>query len=205
MAECDRNYAEGYLVRPVFGRRHSEVALVLPAELGRAVVADEIAGLTDALALPEIPLGPIQLGLLGVLQRGQVHNLSELLVKARAAHIDQGGQLVNRDLLGQIPVHMLDRACDLLDLAALLQAITEGLRFEVTPYNIRTTVISPGAVDTELPNHITEEGVAEAMQGFYREYAIPADSFARAVVYTMSQPEEVDVNEILFRPTRQEV
>jgi NADP-dependent 3-hydroxy acid dehydrogenase YdfG len=86
-----------------------------------------------------------------------------------------------------------------------VRAITEGLRFEVTPYGIRTTVISPGAVDTELPTHITEEGVAEAMQGFYRELAIPADSFARAVVYAMSQPEDVDINEILYRPTRQEV
>jgi len=86
-----------------------------------------------------------------------------------------------------------------------VRAITEGLRSEVTPYNIRSTVISPGAVDTELPSHITEEGVAEAMQGFYDQVAIPADSFARAVVYAMSQPEDVDVNEILFRPTRQEV
>lgn len=86
-----------------------------------------------------------------------------------------------------------------------VRAITEGLRVEVTPYNIRSTVISPGAVDTELPSHITEEGVAEAMQGFYDQVAIPADSFARAVVYAMSQPEEVDINEILFRPTRQEV
>ena len=86
-----------------------------------------------------------------------------------------------------------------------VRAITEGLRSEVTPYNIRSTVISPGAVDTELPSHITEAGVAEAMQGFYDQVAIPADSFARAVVYAMSQPEDVDVNEILFRPTRQEV
>ena len=38
----------------------------------------------------------------------------------------------------------------------------------------------------------------------YREIAIPADSFARAVVIAMSQPDDVDINEILFRPTRQE-
>jgi NADP-dependent 3-hydroxy acid dehydrogenase YdfG len=42
------------------------------------------------------------------------------------------------------------------------------------------------------------------IQQLYQEIAIPADSFARAVVFAMSQPEEVDVNEILFRPTRQE-
>jgi len=43
-----------------------------------------------------------------------------------------------------------------------------------------------------------------AMRKFYDDVAIPADSFARAVVFAMSQPDDVDVNEILFRPTRQE-
>jgi NADP-dependent 3-hydroxy acid dehydrogenase YdfG len=85
-----------------------------------------------------------------------------------------------------------------------VRVISEGLRQEVKPYNIRTTVISPGAVDTELPDTITDPDVAVAMRKFYDEMAIPADSFARAVVFAMSQPEDVDVNEILFRPTRQE-
>jgi NADP-dependent 3-hydroxy acid dehydrogenase YdfG len=85
-----------------------------------------------------------------------------------------------------------------------VRVISEGLRQEVKPYNIRTTVISPGAVDTELPDTITDPDVAVAMRKFYDETAIPADSFARAVVFAMSQPEDVDVNEILFRPTRQE-
>jgi NADP-dependent 3-hydroxy acid dehydrogenase YdfG len=84
-------------------------------------------------------------------------------------------------------------------------ALSEGLRQEVKPYNIRTTVISPGAVATELPNSISEPDVAEGFQKFYEEFAIPADSFARAVGFAISQPEEVDVNEILFRPTRQEL
>ena len=73
------------------------------------------------------------------------------------------------------------------------------------PYNIRTTVISPGAVATELPNTITDHEVAERVRNFYKAAAIPADSFARAVAFAMSQPEEVDINEILFRPTRQEL
>ena len=85
-----------------------------------------------------------------------------------------------------------------------VRVISEGLRQEVKPYNIRTTVISPGAVDTELPDTITDPEVAAAMRKFYDDMAIPADSFARAVVFAMSQPEDVDVNEILFRPTRQE-
>src|SRR6516162_9575395 len=86
-----------------------------------------------------------------------------------------------------------------------VRALSEGLRQEVKPYNIRTTVISPGAVATELPNTVTDPQAAERIRKFYAEVAIPAESFARAVAFAMSQPEEVDVNEILFRPTRQEL
>lgn len=83
-----------------------------------------------------------------------------------------------------------------------VRALSEGLRQEVKPYNIRTTVISPGAVATELPNTTTETDIAEKVRKSY-EIAIPAESFARAVAFVISQPDEVDVNEILFRPTRQ--
>lgn len=84
-----------------------------------------------------------------------------------------------------------------------VRVISEGLREEVKPYNLRTTIISPGAVDTELPNTISEPDVAEGFKQFYKDYAIPADSFARVVAFAISQPEEVDVNEILYRPTKQ--
>ncbi len=83
-------------------------------------------------------------------------------------------------------------------------ALSEGLRLEVKPYNIRTTVISPGAVASELADSVTEPDIAEKMRKVY-EMAIPAESFAQAVAFAMSQPEDVDVNEILFRPTRQEL
>lgn len=86
-----------------------------------------------------------------------------------------------------------------------VRAISEGLRLEVKPYNIRTTIISPGAVDTELTNRITSADFAEKMHKYYDENAIPADSCARAIAFAIQQPEEVDVNEILFRPTRQEL
>lgn len=82
--------------------------------------------------------------------------------------------------------------------------ISEGLRQEVKPYHIRTTVISPGAVATELPNSVTEPDIAENVRKLY-ETAIPADSFARAVTFAMSQPDDMDINEILFRPTSQEL
>src|SRR5437773_10842648 len=67
-------------------------------------------------------------------------------------------------------------------------ALSEGLRQEVKPYHIRTTVISPGAVATELPNSTTEPDIAENVRKAY-ESAIPADSFARAVAFAISQPE----------------
>jgi NADP-dependent 3-hydroxy acid dehydrogenase YdfG len=86
-----------------------------------------------------------------------------------------------------------------------VRALSEGLRAEVKPYNIRTTIISPGAVATELPNSITDADVADRMKTFYKQIALPAESFARAVLFAMSQPEDVDINEILFRPTRQEL
>jgi NADP-dependent 3-hydroxy acid dehydrogenase YdfG len=86
-----------------------------------------------------------------------------------------------------------------------VRVLSEGLRQEVKPYNIRTTVISPGAVASELPQSITEPDIAQGVEQFYEQYAIPAESFARMVAFAMSQPEDVDVNEILFRPTRQEL
>jgi NADP-dependent 3-hydroxy acid dehydrogenase YdfG len=84
-----------------------------------------------------------------------------------------------------------------------VRVISEGLRQEVKPYNIRTTIISPGMVTTELPDSITEPDIAEAMRKAY-EGAIPAESFATMVAFAMSQPDDVDVNEILFRPVGQE-
>jgi NADP-dependent 3-hydroxy acid dehydrogenase YdfG len=84
-----------------------------------------------------------------------------------------------------------------------VRVISEGLRQEVTPYNIRTTIISPGAVSSELLESITEKDIAQNLSGI-RDMAIPADSFASMVLFAMSQPDNVDVNEILFRPTIQE-
>ncbi|MFN3661669.1 SDR family oxidoreductase [Yoonia sp.] len=86
-----------------------------------------------------------------------------------------------------------------------VRAISEGLRQEVKPYNIRTTIISPGAVKTELLDHITEQDVQKANQDYVGEIGVPAETFARLVDFAISQPEDVDINEILFRPTAQEL
>ena len=86
-----------------------------------------------------------------------------------------------------------------------VRVISEALRQEVKPYNIRTSVISPGAVDTNLPESVTASDVAENIKKYYKDVAIPAESFAKSVEFVISQPDWIDVNEVLFRPTAQEL
>lgn len=83
------------------------------------------------------------------------------------------------------------------------RALCEGLRQEVKPYNIRTTVISPGAVTTELLDHISEKDIQLANREYGNQVAVPAQSYARVIAFAVSQPADVDVNEIVFRPTQQ--
>ena len=77
-------------------------------------------------------------------------------------------------------------------------AISEGLRQE--SQTIRVTTISPGVVETELGSDITEASAKDALQEF-RKISLTPDAIARAVLYAVSQPDDVDVNEIIVRPT----
>lgn len=86
-----------------------------------------------------------------------------------------------------------------------VRALSEGLRMEVKPYNIRTTIVSPGAVKTELLDHISEADVQQANKEYVGAVGLSPDSFANLVAFVISQPEEVDINEIIFRPTSQEL
>lgn len=80
-------------------------------------------------------------------------------------------------------------------------AITEGLRQEADP-SIRVTTVSPGVVESELAETITDAGAAAAMRS-YREAAIAPDAIARAISYAISEPADVDVSELIVRPARQ--
>ncbi|MGA5462229.1 SDR family oxidoreductase [Mycobacterium sp. NPDC050041] len=80
-------------------------------------------------------------------------------------------------------------------------AITEGLRLEVDP-SIRVTTVSPGVVESELADSITDPTAAGAMQE-YRADSIPPDAIARAISYAIGEPADVDVNELIIRPARQ--
>jgi NADP-dependent 3-hydroxy acid dehydrogenase YdfG len=75
----------------------------------------------------------------------------------------------------------------------------------MAPHNIRVTVISPGAVRTELHDHISEKDIQQANRDFAAEVAIPAETFGRLVAFAINEPEDVGINEILFRPTAQEL
>ncbi|MBU8882066.1 SDR family oxidoreductase [Kaistella sp. DKR-2] len=86
-----------------------------------------------------------------------------------------------------------------------VRALTEGLRMEVKAYNIRTTIVCPGAVKTELLDHISEADIQQANKDYVGEVGISPDSFARVVAFAISQPEDVDINEVIFRPTAQEL
>lgn len=87
-----------------------------------------------------------------------------------------------------------------------VRALTDGLRQEeaAAQSNIRTTIISPGAVDTELTATITDEDVKAGVDQVY-EGAIHADSIARAIAYAVDEPADVAVNEVLIRPTQQQM
>jgi len=80
-------------------------------------------------------------------------------------------------------------------------AVTEGLRQEVDP-SIRVTTVSPGVVESELADTITEPGARELMRT-YRANTIPASAIADAIAYAIGQPAGVDVNELIIRPARQ--
>ncbi|KAF1044240.1 MAG: putative oxidoreductase [Herbaspirillum frisingense] len=84
-----------------------------------------------------------------------------------------------------------------------VRALTEGLRSEA-PDGVRTTIISPGAVDSELKTHSSDADSSAAVQAWYEANQIPADSVARAIAYAIEQPANVDISEVVLRPVAQE-
>ncbi|VVS96522.1 SDR family oxidoreductase [Rhizobium sp. EC-SD404] len=117
--------------------------------------------------------------------------------KQKAGHIINLSSVAGHKLFGGSAVYSATKFG--------VRAVSEGLRQEVKSYNIRTTIISPGAVKTELLDHITEQDVKKANQEYVGEIGVPAETFAGLVEFAISQPEDVDINEILFRPTAQEL
>jgi NADP-dependent 3-hydroxy acid dehydrogenase YdfG len=84
-----------------------------------------------------------------------------------------------------------------------VRALTEGLRMEHRADHIRCTMISPGAVATELPESSSEEATRKNVREFYK-MAIPASSIASAIAYAIEQPAEVEIDEVVIRPAAQD-
>lgn len=84
-----------------------------------------------------------------------------------------------------------------------VKALSEGLRMEAGD-EIRSTNISPGAIATELTSAISDPNAKQAADELYK-VAIDSDAVARAIVYAIEQPADVDINEIILRPTAQEL
>ena len=108
----------------------------------------------------------------------------------------QGGHIVN---VASIGAHLVvPSAAVYCATKYAVWAITEGLRQEHD--DIRATIISPGVVATELGNEITDPQVAEGLKE-WRKKSLTPDAIARAIRFALEQPEGVDVNEIIVRPT----
>lgn len=84
-----------------------------------------------------------------------------------------------------------------------LNAITDGLRQELTDHGVRIVSIEPGLVATELPDHIGDDEIRERLTNMENFTKLTSEDIAESVRYAVTQPDHVNVNEILIRPTDQ--
>ena len=125
--------------------------------------------------------------------RGVLHGIAAVLPTMEA----QGyGQVINISSIGGLSVS--PTAAVYCATKYAVRAISDGLRQESD--RIRVTVICPGVVESELANTITDDTARQAMNEF-RRIAMTPDAIARAVAYAIAQPADVDVSEIVLRPT----
>ncbi|KJY23108.1 MULTISPECIES: SDR family oxidoreductase [Streptomyces] len=141
----------------------------------------------DALAVDEWDL------MIDVNVRGVLHGIAAALpvMRARGA-----GHIVNIASVGAYEVSPTAAVYCATKFA--VRAVSEGLRQE-SGGDVRVTLVSPGVTESELADHISDPAAREAMRA-YRAVALPASAVADAIAYAVSQPPEVDVNEIVVRP-----
>ena len=126
--------------------------------------------------------------------RGVLHGIAAALPLMQT---QRSGQVINLASIGAYAVS--PTAAVYCATKYAVRAISEGLRQEVGG-DIRVTLISPGVTESELAESISDEGGREEMRAF-RKIAIPAMAIARAIAYAIEQPAEVDVSELIVRPT----
>ncbi len=117
----------------------------------------------------------------------------------------KSGHIIN---IGSLSSHQVGMGTGIYSATKFgVRAISEALRMEEAHAhsNIRVTLLAPGMIATNLPSSMpTEEGRA-GMQGFYNMMAIPADSVAQSIAFAINMPENTGINEIIIRPTAQEL
>lgn len=153
--------------------------------------------INNAGIMPLSPLAALKIDewnrMLDVNVRGVLHGIASVLPIMQA----QGrGQIVN---VASIGAHAVSPTAAVYCASKYaVRAISDGLRQETDV--IRVTVISPGVVESELADHITDETARAAMRDF-RRIALPPEAVARAIAYAVAQPDDVDVSEVIVRPT----
>lgn len=125
--------------------------------------------------------------------RGVLHGIAAVLPEMLARG---SGQIINIASIGALTV--VPTAAVYCATKHAVRAISEGLRQEHR--NLRVTCIHPGVVESELAQSISDPAAARAMVA-YRAVALQPDAIGRAVRYAIEQPHDVDVNEIVVRPT----
>src|SRR4029077_6681835 len=128
--------------------------------------------------------------------RGVLHGIAAALPVFRAAG---SGHFINVSSVSGLHVAPTTAVYSATKFA--VRAISEGLRQEAGS-KIRVTTICPGAVETDLAETISNPELKKRVNAF-QAVAIPAVSIARAIAFAIEQPANVDVNEIVVRPTAQ--
>ena len=126
--------------------------------------------------------------------KGVLYGIAAVLPVMKA---QKSGQIINLSSIGGHAVSPTAAVYCATKFA--VGAISEGLRQEVGG-DIRVTVISPGVTESELADSISDEAARKGMQEF-RRIAIPAEAIARSILFAIEQPDDVDISEIIVRPT----
>ncbi|KQZ99074.1 SDR family oxidoreductase [Achromobacter sp. Root565] len=151
----------------------------------------------NAGVMPLSPLNSLKVDewdrMIDVNIRGVLHGIAAVLPgMERQGH----GQVINVSSIGGLAVSPTAAVYCATKFA--VRAISDGLRQETD--KIRVTVLCPGVVESELADTITDDTARVAMQSF-RRVALHPDAIARAIAYAIEQPDDVDVSEVVVRPT----
>ena len=163
------------------------------AEYGRVDVLLNNAGVMPLSMIEALKLDEWN-RMIDVNIRGVLHGIAAALPVMQA---QRSGQIINVASIGAYRVS--PTAAVYCATKYAVRAISDGLRQEVGG-DIRVTLVSPGVVESELAESISDEGARDAMREF-RKVAISPSAIARAVAYAIEQPADVDVSELVVRPT----